>query len=95
MLDGSLNVLTTADLYVLFKVAINDDRHFDENTTKQRKLFRRLGLGNSRSLYCRRKKKAVYGVTAPTWQPVTEEFQPLVEKLGISSNNVVGIGAKR
>lgn len=95
MLDDSLNVLTTADLYVLFKVAINDDRHFDENTTKQRKLFRRLGLGNSRSLYCRRKKKAVYGVTAPTWQPVTEEFQPLVEKLGVSSNNVVGIGAKR
>lgn len=96
MVGGTLTVLSPSDLYVLFKVAINDEKYFDENTTKQRKLFRRLGFGENRSLYCSRQKKTVYGVPAPTWQPLMDEFSELAQKLDITPDGkVVGIGTKR
>lgn len=96
MLTGNLNVLTQSDLYVLFKVVINDERAFDENTTKQRKLFRRLGLGENRSLHCKRQGRTVYGIPAPTWEPLAEEFLDHAHKLNIDpTGKVIGIGAKR
>lgn len=96
MVSGNLNVLSTTDLYVLFKVVINDDRLFDENVTKQRKLFKRLGFGEQRSAHCKRQNRTVYGVPAPTWQPLNDEFSELATKLNIDpTGKVVGIGAKR
>lgn len=96
MASKTLTVLSTADLYVLFKVAINNDKQFSDNTTQQRKLFRRLGFGENKPLYCARAKKTVYGVPAPVWEPVSDEFSELLEKLNIEpSGKVVGIRSRQ
>lgn len=92
MLNGDFNVLTQADLYVLFKVAINDDRQFPENVTAQRKLYRRLNLTDFSSRYCKRQCKSVYSMAAPEWQQPDEEFIDTIESLGTSiptNSNVV------
>ena len=89
---GDFNVLTQADLYVLFKVAINDDRQFPENVTAQRKLYRRLNLTDFSARYCKRQCKSVYSMAAPVWQQPDEEFIDTIESLGTSiptNSNVV------
>lgn len=92
MLNGDFNTITQSDLYVLFKVAINDDRQFPENVTAQRKLYRRLNLTDFGPRYCRRQGKTVYSLAAPAWREPDEEFVDVIENLDTPStpkNNVV------
>ena len=92
MLNGDFNVITQSDLYVLFKVAINDDRQFPENVTAQRKLYRRLNLTDFGPRYCKRAGKTVYSLAAQPWREPDEEFVDVIENLESTptpKNNVV------
>lgn len=96
MVNGTLNTLTQDDLYVLFKVALPDDKQFPEGATAQRKLFRRLGFDEAQTRWDRRHNKNVFGYPAAEWQEVPDEFAELADTLtGAKTNNVTPIGAKK
>lgn len=91
MANNTLSVLKREDLYVLFKVVVNDDKFFPENVTQQRALFQRLGLTpkSTEAHHDKRYGKTSYGIKAPEWKPVTED---LLEHLpSAKEGNVVDI----
>lgn len=79
MLDGRFNAIRHEDLYVLFKVVINDAKLFPENQTMQRTLFNRYGLLNDfKPMHCKRLGISQHSAPAPCWQDVPEHLQELV-----------------
>lgn len=91
MADNTFSVMKREDLYVLFKVVVNDDKFFPENVTQQRTLFQRLGLTpkDSDTHHDKRTGKSAYGIKAPVWQPVRED---LLEVLPVKhAGNVTNI----
>lgn len=74
MISGHLNVLTRADLYVLFQVVVNDSKHFPDNPTEQKRIYQRFNLlpGPRDSHYDKRTNKSSYGVKAPAWRELPE-----------------------
>lgn len=76
MVDGTFNVLTFDDLFVLFQVTINDSKIFSDNPTQQRAIYNRFNLGpkNRETHRCKRQKKTRYGSVAPSWKDLPPEI---------------------
>lgn len=74
MANNTLNVLTPADLYTLFKMVVLNDKQWPEQPAAQRRILVRFNLVADGSSRCKRQNKSVYGKKmAVEWQPVTEE----------------------
>lgn len=97
MLDGTLNILTQEDLYVLFSVVVNDNKHFPDNATAQKNLYNRYGLLSNKSKHCLRTGRTRYGTEVGPWQEVPEALidqSQLPPKLD-PAETVINIKAKR
>lgn len=83
MLDKSLNVLGSDDLFVLFHTVINDTKIFSDNPTQQKSIYARYGLAPKprESHRCKRLGKVRHGVKAPEWKDVPEYVLEAVQHM--------------
>ena len=93
MLNGTFNVMTHEDLYVMFSVVVNDNKMFPDNSTAQKAIFNRYGLLGRKTLHCKRMNRTRYGADAPPWQ---DPPQAIIDEFTIKvpvkePNNVVRI----
>lgn len=76
MVNGTLNVLTKVDLYVLMRVVMPDVKDFPENPAQQKRIFDLHDLSPKphKSHWCKRKKKTIACIQAPEWK-VSDEYR--------------------
>lgn len=91
ILDGTMNVLTPEDLFVLFTVIVNDSKVFSENPTQQKSIYSRYNLlpAYKEAHRCKRQKKVRRGVKAPEWQEVPDYIIQEFAHAAPPSDNVV------
>ncbi len=92
MLDNTFSVATYNDLYVLFRVSLQDPKSVPEGQAAFRKMLRKFGFAEPTSLHCKRTGKTVYGFKVGPWTEPTDEFFELVGQLTEKTpDNVVSI----
>lgn len=91
ILDGTMNVLTPEDLFVLFTVIVNDSKVFSENPTQQKSIYSRYNLlpAYKEAHRCKRQKKVRRGVKAPEWQEVPDYILQEFAHAAPQTDNVV------
>lgn len=95
MLDNSLTVAGYNDLYVLFRVVMQDPKAV-ESQAAFRKMLRRYDFADPAPHYSRRAGRTVYGFKMGPWTAPDDEFKELVEQLSEARrDNVVKFGAKQ
>ncbi len=96
ILDGTMNVLTPEDLFVIFTVIVNDSKIFSENPTTQKSIYARYNLmpAYKEAHRCKRQKKPRRGVKAPVWQEVPDYLSEEFTKNNTQGENVVPLRNK-